>query len=109
MMTTWDSSMDEQGNMVSDKDTEKLYRDFVKLIKKYSGFKTDVVNTLAMSDHSTGDIGFYMLFVKTNAKLPENERVQISTFGQHMSVADLIYAFTTILKETMEDKPIANA
>lgn len=80
----------------------KILKEFQKIVTKYSGVEpTETVMVQAPTTPS--DDGFYMIFIKRNEKAGPDKRIEITTFGQRITIEDLVGSLTTIVEQTMGD------
>jgi len=89
-------------------DSEQFVKDLEAIMLKYTG-DNDRQTEPIMGTKTDNTKGFYLLLIKKDTELPEDERVLMTTLGQHVSRTDVIASFATIMADfTKEQKPIQN-
>ena len=80
-------------------DSDAVFKDVLTLIEKHTGGNenVDLYGPTGVSDK-----GFYLIFIKRDDTIHPTQRVIITTFGQHMNIADLAGSLTNIIQQTIE-------
>ena len=80
--------------------TDSLFRDYLKLMEKYSSLGKDKSLTITGKKTDT-DKGYYMMFIKRDETKKPDERIQVAVLSQQMQFEDLIQTFSEVLEGMM--------
>ena len=85
---------------------DSINRDVQDLVNKYA---KDRLNISSYGDVEKNNKGFFLMWVKKDGDLPENERVQITTFAQFINSEEVISSMDKVLKDmALEQKMPVN-
>lgn len=82
---------------------ENISKDINSIIDKYAEHKN-------MSAYSSGDLnndkGFFLMWIKKDNTLPENERLQITTFAKQINVNEIVASMEKTLKDMLVEQMV---
>lgn len=85
---------------------ESIHKDIVGIIDKYA---KDRKNISSYGEISKSDKGFFLMWVKKDLSLQENDQIQITTFAQFIDMNEIIGAMEKIIKDmALEQKMPVN-
>lgn len=85
---------------------ENINKDIQDVISKYA---KDRLNISSYGDIEKSNKGFFLMFVKKDGSLPENEQVQITTLAQFIHSEEIISSMDKVLNDmALEQKQTLN-
>lgn len=80
--------------------TSAIYKDVLDLIHKHSGIHN--INFTQLSPQSDNKEGFFLIFIKRDESLGEDKRLAVTTFGQYITLEDLVASVSNVIEQTIE-------
>ena len=79
---------------------DSINRDVQDLVNKYAKDRINISSYGEIEKHK----GFFLMWVKKDADLPENERIQITTFAQFINSEEVISSMDKVLKDMASEQ-----
>lgn len=75
---------------------ESIDKDIQDIVNKYA---KDRMNISSYGEIAKNHKGFFLMWVKKDEDLPENERIQITTFAQFINSEEVIASMDKVLRD----------
>ena len=80
---------------------KNINKDIIAIVDKYA---KNQKNFSAYSDNVDTKEGFFLLWVKKDTTLPEEEQIQITTLAQSINMDEVINSMSKIIGEMLEEQ-----